>query len=68
MSITTDTQQLLVNNQLTRTTDSLQYRAIGRLWGRYIPKTEQINQGQLITADGIIINAIVMKEALKKLM
>jgi hypothetical protein len=66
MSITTDTQQLLVNNQLIRITDSLQYRAIGRLWGRYIPKTEQINQGQLITADGIIINAILMKEALKK--
>ncbi|AFZ28306.1 hypothetical protein Cylst_6527 (plasmid) [Cylindrospermum stagnale PCC 7417] len=67
MSITTVTQQLTVNNQLITPTDSLQYRAIGRLWGKYIPSSEQINQGKLITADGVIINAIVRKRASKRL-
>ncbi|MHC5748371.1 MAG: hypothetical protein ACYTXT_42310 [Nostoc sp.] len=42
MTITTDTQQLSVNNQPITPTDSLQYRAIGRLWGRYVPSSELI--------------------------
>ncbi|MBD2535916.1 hypothetical protein H6G97_43920 [Nostoc flagelliforme FACHB-838] len=65
MIITTDTQQLPVNNQPITPTDSLQYRAIGRLWGRYVPSHELIYEGQLITADGVILNAILQKRASK---
>jgi hypothetical protein len=67
MTITTDTQQLSVNNQLITPTDSLQYRAIGRLWGMFVPSSEQINQGKIITADGVTINAFLQKRASKRL-
>ncbi|WP_152593010.1 hypothetical protein [Nostoc sphaeroides] len=65
MTITTDTQQLSVNNQPITPTDSLQYRAIGRLWGRYVPSNELIYKGQLITVDGVILDAILQKRASK---
>jgi hypothetical protein len=65
MTITTDTQQLSVNNQPITPTDSLQYRAIGRLWGRYVPSSELIYKGQLITVDGVILDAILAKRASK---
>ncbi|MHC5770295.1 MAG: hypothetical protein ACYTXI_32735 [Nostoc sp.] len=65
MTITNDTQQLSVNNQPITPTDSLQYRAIGRLWGRYVPSSELIYKGQLITVDGVILNAILQKRASK---
>lgn len=65
MTITTDTQQLSVNNQPITPTDSLQYRAIGRLWGRYVPSSELIYKGQLITVDGVILDAILQKRASK---
>ena len=65
MTITTDTQQLSVNNQPITPTDSLQYRAIGRLWGRYFPSNELIYKGQLITVDGVILNATLKKRASK---
>ncbi|MGJ5630538.1 hypothetical protein [Nostoc sp. CALU 1950] len=65
MTITTDTQQLSVNNQPITPTDSLQYRAIGRLWGRYVPSQEVIYKGQLITVDGVILDAILQKRASK---
>ena len=48
MIITTDTQQLLVNNQQLRPTEPLEYRAIGQLWGKYVPSESLIYQGQLI--------------------
>ncbi|MBD2247345.1 hypothetical protein [Nostoc sp. FACHB-888] len=65
MNITTDTQQLSSNNQPITPTDSLQYRAIGRLWGRYVPDQELIYKGQLITVDGVILNATLKKRASK---
>jgi hypothetical protein len=65
MTITTDTQQLPVNNQPITSTDSLQYRAIGRLLGRYIPSSEQIYKGKLITVDGVMLNATLKKRASK---
>jgi hypothetical protein len=65
MSITTDTQPLPSNNQPITPTDSLQYRAIGWLWGRYVPSLEPIYQGQLITVDGVILNAVLKKRASK---
>ncbi|MHC5930809.1 MAG: hypothetical protein ACYTXM_34255, partial [Nostoc sp.] len=65
MSITTKIQHLLSNNQPITPTDSLQYRAIGRLWGRYVPSDEQIYKGKIITVDGVILNAILQKRASK---
>ncbi|MBW4558275.1 MAG: hypothetical protein KME59_20575 [Trichormus sp. ATA11-4-KO1] len=65
MKITTDTQHLSSNNQPITPTDSLQYRAIGRLWGRYVPSQELIYKGQLITVDGVILNATLKKRASK---
>lgn len=68
MTITTEIQQLLRTNQnILPPTDSLQYRAIGRMWGRYIPQNEQIRQGQLITADGVIINVNLMSKVAKRI-
>ncbi|MBD2682180.1 MULTISPECIES: hypothetical protein [Nostoc] len=63
MSINTDTQQLLVNNQPIRPTEPLEYRAIGRLWGRYIPSEDLIYIGQLITADGAMLETNLAKRA-----
>lgn len=65
MTLTTDTQQLLVNNQQIRPTDPLEYRAIGRLWGKYVPSSELIYQGQLITADGVMLETNLAKRASK---
>ncbi|RCJ21088.1 hypothetical protein A6770_30940 [Nostoc minutum NIES-26] len=66
MTITTEPQQLLSNNQNNLPpTESLQYRAIGRMWGRYVPNAEQIRQGQLITTDGVIINVNLMSKVAK---
>jgi len=66
MTITNDTQHLLSNNKNNLPlTESLQYRAIGRMWGRYIPNTEQIHQGQLITRDGVTINVNLMSKVSK---
>lgn len=63
MTITHDTQHLLSNNKNNLPpTESLQYRAIGRMWGRYVPNAEQIRQGQLITRDGVIINVHLMSK------
>lgn len=63
MSITSDTQQLLVNNLPIRPTEPLEYRAIGRLWGKYVPSNELIYQGQLITADGVMLSTNLAKRA-----
>lgn len=65
MNITTDTQQLSSNSQPITPTDSLQYRAIGRLWGRYVPSLEHIYRGKLITVDGVIMNATLKNRASK---
>jgi hypothetical protein len=67
MTISTKTQLLSAYNQQIMPTDSLQYRAIGRMWGRYVPSTEQIRKGQLITADGVIINVNVNSKLAKKI-
>ena len=65
MSITNDTQQLLVNNHQLRPTEPLEYRAIGRLWGKYVPSESLIYQGQLITADGVMLETNLAKRASK---
>lgn len=66
MTITTVPQKLLPNNQnLFAPIDSLQYRAIGRIWGHYVPSAENIRKGQLITTDGVIINVNLMNQMVK---
>ena len=65
MTITNDTQQLLVNNHQLRPTEPLEYRAIGRLWGKYVPSESLIYQGQLITADGVMLETNLAKRASK---
>ncbi|QIR41933.1 hypothetical protein HCG51_35240 (plasmid) [Tolypothrix sp. PCC 7910] len=65
MTITTDTQQLSLQNQQIRPTEPLEYRAIGRLWGKYVPSDELIYQGQLITADGVMLETKLAKRASK---
>ncbi|BAY42200.1 hypothetical protein NIES2111_65960 (plasmid) [Nostoc sp. NIES-2111] len=67
MTITTETQHSSVNSQQIMPTGSLQYRAIGRMWGQYVPSNEQIRKGQLITADGVIINVNVKSKLAKKI-
>lgn len=67
MTIATNTQQLLVNHQLLTPTEPLQYRAIGRLWGKYIPQPDKFYQGQLITGDGVILDAVVRDKTFKRL-
>jgi hypothetical protein len=44
-------------------TKELQYRAIGLLWGRYVPRDE-ITQGILLTSDGTVIEAVVLGKLL----
>jgi len=39
---------------------TLQYRAIGVIFGEYIPSAEHFCKGKLKTFDGIIINAVVL--------
>jgi hypothetical protein len=63
MTITNNTQQFHVNNLPIRPTEPLEYRAIGRLWGRYVPSEELIYQGQLITADGVMLETNLAKRA-----
>lgn len=67
MTITTDTQQFHVNSSGLTPTEPLQYRAIGRLWGRYVHGADKFSQGSLITSDGVIMNAIVRDRAFKRL-
>jgi hypothetical protein len=63
MTITNLTQQLLANPQQIRPTEPLEYRAIGKLWGRYVPSDELIYIGQLITADGEKLEVNLAKRA-----
>ncbi len=65
MSITKDTQQLLVNSPQIMPAEPLQYRAVGRVWGRYVPSDELIYKGQLITADGVMLDTKLAKRASK---
>lgn len=44
-------------------TQELQYRAIGLLYGRYVPRDE-ITQGILLTSDGTVIEAAVLGKLL----
>lgn len=65
MTITTDIQHLSIDNHQISPTEPLEYRAIGRLWGRYVPSNELIYEGQLITADGVMLDAFLAKRASK---
>lgn len=42
----------------------MQYRAIGLLWGRYVPRDE-ITQGILLTSDGTVMEAVVLGKLLR---
>lgn len=42
----------------------MQYRAIGLLWGRYVPRDE-ITQGILLTSDGTIMEAVILGKLLR---
>lgn len=42
----------------------MQYRAVGLLWGRYVPRDE-ITQGILLTSDGTIMEAVILGKLLR---
>lgn len=65
MTITNDTQQLSVNSPQIMPPEPLEYRAVGRLWGRYVPSNDLIYQGQLVTADGVMLTTNLAKRASK---
>lgn len=40
--------------------EPMQYRAIGLVRGRYLPSEEQFNRGELLTEDGVKIDAVLL--------
>ena len=42
----------------------MQYRAVGLLWGRYVPRDE-ITQGILLTSDGTVMEAVILGKLLR---
>lgn len=44
--------------------DRKQYRAVGLLFGKYIPSTEAFTKGTLVTSDGTTIEAVILGKLL----
>lgn len=44
--------------------EPMQYRAIGLIQGRYIPSEEQFNRGQLLTPDGVSLDAVLLGQVM----
>lgn len=59
----TTTAELTQNNEIANPIrppeERLQYRAIGLLWGKYVPG-EELTKGTLITSDGTNIDAVIL--------
>lgn len=47
--------------------DRKQYRAVGLLFGKYIPSTEAFTKGTLVTSDGTTIEAVILGKLLRLL-
>jgi hypothetical protein len=58
----TDSNGNLINRQqpIPPPSESMQYRAIGLVRGRYHASSEQFTQGTLLTADGVELNAVLL--------
>lgn len=47
--------------------EPMQYRAIGLIQGRYIPSEDQFNRGQLLTPDGVSLDAVLLGQVMSLL-
>lgn len=56
---TTDTLKPPNSQPIPPPASKQQYRAIGLLWGKYSPSTEQITQGKLVTDDGVTVDSVL---------
>ena len=52
--------QLTGNTPIPPASEPLQYRAIGLVLGKYIPSTEEFNQGMVLADDGTEIDAVIL--------
>ncbi|WP_310487404.1 hypothetical protein [Chamaesiphon sp. VAR_69_metabat_338] len=52
--------QLTGNTPIPPASEPLQYRAIGLILGKYIPSSEEFNQGMLLADDGTEIDAVIL--------
>jgi hypothetical protein len=52
--------QLTGNTPIPPASEPLQYRAIGLILGKYIPSSEEFNQGVLLADDGTEIDAVIL--------
>ncbi|WP_310417486.1 hypothetical protein [Chamaesiphon sp. OTE_8_metabat_110] len=52
--------QLTGNTPIPPASEPLQYRAIGLILGKYVPSTEEFNQGMVLADDGTQIDAVIL--------
>jgi hypothetical protein len=52
--------QLTGNTPIPPASEPLQYRAIGLILGKYVPSSEEFNQGIVIADDGTEIDAVIL--------
>jgi hypothetical protein len=52
--------QLTGNTPIPPASEPLQYRAIGLILGKYIPSSEEFNQGVVLADDGTEIDAVIL--------
>lgn len=52
--------QLTGNTPIPPASEPLQYRAIGLILGKYIPSSEEFNQGMVLADDGAEIDAVIL--------
>ncbi|AFY94997.1 hypothetical protein [Chamaesiphon minutus] len=52
--------QLTGNTPIPPASEPLQYRAIGLILGKYIPSSEEFNQGMVLADDGTEIDAVIL--------
>jgi hypothetical protein len=52
--------QLTGNTPIPPASEPLQYRAIGLILGKYVPSSEEFNQGMMLADDGTEIDAVIL--------
>jgi hypothetical protein len=52
--------QLTGNTPIPPASEPLQYRAIGLILGKYVPSSEEFNQGVMLADDGAVIDAVIL--------
>ena len=52
--------QLTGNTPIPPASEPLQYRAIGLILGKYVPSSEEFNQGMVLADDGAEIDAVIL--------